>query len=179
MAGLSRLVLPRLPVNLVATETKKLRLFQAHLLRPQKCTLMPKQPVRLIQTQTVMMLTKKKRSSNRVLAAIDGSRWNPRDAATGRVDHWKAQKVVGWLLVLNYAVVWLVQEFSGEEARAVYEQKGGVLAGTFHMLGVTRGWWEDDTLSPGEHKLAKEAKRAQQEAAKSYKSPLESKKSEK
>ena len=183
MSGLSRLVLlPRLPVNMVTIETQKLRLLQAHLVRlrpPQKLTLMPPFTARTIQTQTVMMLTKKKRSSSRVLAAIDGSRGNPKDPHTGQIDHWKAQRVVGWLLVLNLAVVWLVNEFSSEEAKAVYEQRGGVLAGTLFLLGVHMGWWEDDSLSPEEHKLAKEAKLALQEAAKNYKSPLKSEKSEK
>jgi len=123
--------------------------------------------IREMSLTAVRELHKKKRPSNKVLAAIEESKYNPVDSRSGKVNAWKTQRLVAFMICANFFVLLIAQHIAPEEMKKVIEKEESIAIGSFKFwMGVCSS----------EEKESKESiKEEAKDGSKDYKSPLRDK----
>jgi len=122
--------------------------------------------IRAMSLTAVRELHKKKRPSNKVLAAIEESKYNPVDSKSGKVSSWKTQRLVAFMIAANLVVLLVAQHIAPEEMKNVIEEEGSVVIGSYKF-------WSG---ASSEEKESKEnTKQESKDGSKDYKSPLRDK----
>ena len=122
--------------------------------------------IREMSLTAVRELHKKKRPSNKVLAAIEESKYNPVDSRSGKVNAWKTQRLVAFMICANFVVLLIAQHIAPEEMKKVIEKEGSVVIGSYKFWTGVRS---------SEEKESKENTKEANDGSKDYKSPLRDK----
>ena len=108
----------------------------------------------------------KKRPQHKVLAAIEDSKYNPVDSRSGKLDWWKIQRLVVFMVSANLVILLVAQQIAPDEMKKVFEEEGSVVIGSLKFLSGVRS----------KEKESKEnTKEETKDASKDYKSPLRDK----
>jgi len=108
----------------------------------------------------------KKRPQNKVLAAIEESKYNPVDGRSGKVNSWKTQRLVAFMITANLVVLLIAQHIAPEEMKKVIEEEGSVVVGSYKF-------WSGASSEQKESK--KNSEQESKDGSKDYKSPLRDK----
>jgi len=119
--------------------------------------------IRTMSLTGVLELHKKKRPSNKVLAAIEESKYNPVDSRSGKVDRWKTQRLVVFMVFANLVILLVAQHIAPEEMKKVIDDEGSIVIGSFKF-------WSGAASSKEQ-----ESKEKTKQESKDYKSPLRDK----
>ena len=123
----------------------------------------PRIQIRAMSLTAVRELHKKKRPQNKVLAAIEESKYNPVDSRSGKVNSWKTQRLVAFMITANLIVLLVAQHIAPEEMKKVIEEEESVLVGSYK-------YWSGASSEEKESK--KNLKQESKDGFKDYKSPL-------
>ena len=118
---------------------------------------------RAMSLSGVLELHKKKRSSNKVLAAIEDSKYNPVDSRSGKVDRWRTQRLVVFMVFANLVILLVAQHIAPEEMKKVIDEEESIVIGSYKF-------WSGAASSK-----EKESKEDAKQETKDYKSPLRDK----